>query len=48
MQQPQLFRGNSTIGPPLLNGSIYNYWKPRMIVYPQSVYFDLWEVINLP
>lgn len=41
--------GNSTMRPPLFNGSNYNYWKTRMMIYLQFKDYNLWEaVVNGP
>ncbi|KAL5540959.1 hypothetical protein UlMin_044251 [Ulmus minor] len=38
--------GNSTTRPPLFNGNNYGYWKARMIIFLQSMEYELWEVIE--
>ncbi|KAL5569375.1 hypothetical protein UlMin_025950 [Ulmus minor] len=38
--------GNSTTRPPLFNGNNYGYWKTRMIIFLQSMEYELWEVIE--
>ena len=38
--------GNSATRPPLFNGNNYGYWKVRMIIFLQSMEYELWEVIE--
>ena len=38
--------GNSTTRPPLFNGNNYGYWKVRMIIFLQSMDYELWEIIE--
>ncbi|KAL5562884.1 hypothetical protein UlMin_032631 [Ulmus minor] len=38
--------GNSTTRPPLFNDNNYGYWKVRMIIFLQSMEYELWEVIE--
>ncbi|KAL5576060.1 hypothetical protein UlMin_017759 [Ulmus minor] len=38
--------GNSTTRPPLFNGNNYGYWKARIIIFLQSMEYELWEVIE--
>ena len=35
--------GQSTVRPPLFNGSNYSYWACRMKIYLQSVGLDTWN-----
>ena len=36
--------GQSTVRPPLFNGSNYAYWACRMKIYLQSIGLDTWNV----
>ena len=38
--------GNSATRPPLFNGNNYGYWKVRMIIFLQSMDYELWEIIE--
>ncbi|KAL5581747.1 hypothetical protein UlMin_014189 [Ulmus minor] len=38
--------GNSTTRPPIFNGNNYGYWKAIMIIFLQSMEYELWEVIE--
>ena len=38
--------GHSTIRPPLLIGSNYNFWKTRMRIFLSSTEFDIWQIIE--
>jgi hypothetical protein len=38
--------GSLTFRPPFFKGSDYSYWKVRMIIYFQSIDYDLWLSIE--
>lgn len=38
-------KGQSSNRSLLFNGTNYGYWKPRMRIYIQAIYFQLWRVI---
>ena len=30
----------------MFDGSNYNYWKCRMKIYPQSINYELWNIVE--
>lgn len=38
--------GNSTSRTPLFNGNNYCHWRERIIIFLQSIQYELWEVIE--
>lgn len=38
-------KGYSTTRPSLIDGSIYNYYKTRMIIFFTSIDYSLWKII---
>lgn len=37
--------GNSTTRPPHFNGSNYIYWNAMMMIYVQSLDYNLWDIV---
>ena len=38
--------GHSTSRPPLFDGTNYDYWKNRMMIFLQAIDDDMWEIIE--
>jgi len=38
--------GGYGIRPPILDGSNYDYWKPRMVAFLKSVDSKAWRAVN--
>lgn len=36
---------HSTNQPPFFDGIHYNYWKARIMIYVQSIDYNIWEII---
>ncbi|MED6182198.1 hypothetical protein PIB30_119225 [Stylosanthes scabra] len=47
-----LIEGHSSNRPPFFNGKNYAYWKERMMVFVQSIDYNIWKIIlngpNIP
>jgi hypothetical protein len=42
----QNLEGHSTNRPPFFDDTHYNYWKARMMIYVQSIDYNIWKIIE--
>ena len=41
------YEREASIGPPIFDGTNYNYWKVRVTAYIQSLGTDVWDIIEI-